>query len=57
MEQKTPVERMAERRDAWKIARSMLRESDMRYDTTDVAMLADWLAGRYVAGLDDDDDE
>ena len=54
-ESKTEAERLAERRDNWKIARSMLRESDMRYDATDVMALADWLAGRLM-DFDDDDD-
>lgn len=54
MSEKTQAEVMAERRDCWKAARAMLRESDMMYTVADVARLADWLnEGGY--GLGDDE--
>lgn len=51
-EEKTTAEIMAERRDNWKVARSMLRESDLQYGVDDVLSLADWLTVHL--GSDDD---
>lgn len=46
-EEKTSAEVMAERRDNWKVARSMLRESDLQYGVDDVLSLADWLTVNF----------
>lgn len=53
-EPKTATELLAERTDAWKMARSLLRNSDLHYDSPDVIMLADWLTGEMVDYKDDD---
>lgn len=49
-ERKTQAEIMAERRDAWKAAREMLRNSDMHYTVHNVMELALFL----MDGADDD---
>lgn len=40
---KTPTEVLAERADAWKMARSLLRGSDLAYDSIDVITLSMYL--------------
>lgn len=43
-EKKSPAELLAERADAWKMSRSLLRNSDLpKYDASDVLVLAEWL--------------
>lgn len=50
---KTETEKSAERVDSWKMARSLLRNSDMRYEPEDVCFLADWIAGKGMVDIDD----
>lgn len=54
---KSATEVIAERSDAWKIARSLLRGSDLpQYGPRDVLILAEWLLeGAEFSGGDDDE--
>jgi hypothetical protein len=53
-EEKSATEVLAERADAWKMARSLLRGSDLpHYNANDVLTLADWLMAQYRPGDDE----
>lgn len=52
-DEKTVTEYMAERSDAWKMARSMLRTSDLTYRVDDVLALAQWISDGGYLGNDD----
>jgi hypothetical protein len=54
MDGKSATEILAERADAWKMSRSLLRGSDLpHYSAGDVLILADWLMENYRPGDDE----